>query len=262
MAVKLSPFTVWGLVKELRIAAEDTRPLLIGGPLAAQLEKELSRGGEPGAVRVGGRVEDAAVLVRILAGAPTDEDKEELRAAKRAKVPVVVVQTGTEVFDVPYVLATDIVMCSPGTGFPVDEIARAVAARLGESGTGLAAKLPVIREPLSEALIEKFSRQNGIAAVAIFIPGADFPVLTLNQIRLVLRLAAAHGVEVDQQRLPEVLATLGAAFGFRAVARRLLGYVPVAGWLVKGGVAYAGTRAVGEAAHRYFHQVAGAEPAG
>ena len=169
-------------------------------------------------------------------------------------------QTGTEVFDIPYVLATNVVMCSPGSGFPVEEIARAVAARLGEAGTGLAARLPVVREPLSEALIEKFSRQNAIVGVAIFIPGADFPVLTLNQIRLVLRLAAAHGVEIDQERVPEVLATLGAAFGFRAVARRLVGSVPVAGWLVKGSVAYAGTRAVGEAAHRYFHSGGRAGP--
>lgn len=261
MPAKLNPFVLWGLVKELRVAAEDTRPLMISGPLAAQLEKELSRGAAPGAVRVGGRAEDAAVLVRVLAGAPTGEDEEELRAAKRAGVPVVVVQTGTEIFDVPYVLATDVVMCSPGSGFPVEEIARAVAAGLGESGTGLAARLPVVREPLSQALIEKFSRQNAVAAVAIFVPGADFPVLTLNQIRLVLRLASAHGVEVDQQRLPEVLTTIGAAFGFRAVARRFLGAVPVAGWLVKGGVAYAGTRALGEAAHRYFHTISSAQDA-
>jgi uncharacterized protein (DUF697 family) len=77
-------------------------------------------------------------------------------------------------------------------------------------------------------------------------------VLTLNQLRLVLRLASAHGIEVDQQRLPEILATVGAGFGFRAVARQLLGTVPIAGWAVKGGVAYGGTRALGEAAHRYF----------
>jgi uncharacterized protein (DUF697 family) len=261
VAVKLNPFVIRSLLKELRVAAEDTRPLLVSGPLAAQLEKELSRGAAAGAVRVGGRVEDAAVLVRVLAGAPTEEDKEELRVAKRVRVPVVVVQTGTEFFDVPYVLATDIVMCSPGSGFPVEQIARAVAARLGESGTGLAARLPALREPLSEALIEKFSRQNAVVAVAIFVPGADFPVLTLNQIRLVLRLASAHGVEVDQERVPEVLATVGAGFGFRAVARQLVGVVPVAGWLVKGGIAYAGTRALGEAAHRYFHSVSPAQDA-
>src|SRR4029450_6894418 len=153
-------------------------------------------------VRVDGSPEDAAVLVRVLAGAPTPEDEKVLRAADRADVPVSVVQTGTGILDIPYVLATEVVMCSPGSGFPVGEIAQTVAARLGESGTGLAARLPVVREPLSEVLIEKFSRQNAIAAVAIFIPGADFPVLTLKQMRLVLRLGYRPGVGVDQEAWP------------------------------------------------------------
>ncbi len=261
MAKTLSPFAVWGLLRELKIAADDTKPLVVSGPLAEQLAKELSRDAAPGGVRVGGRVEDADCLIRVLAGAPTKEDEAELKAAKRAKIPVVAVQTGTEDFDVPYVLATDVVTCHPGQGFPVEEIANAVAARLGEAGTGLAARLPVLREPLCRGLIESFSRKNGVLAVAIFVPGADFPVLTLNQIRLVLRIAAAHGVEVDQQRLPEVLATVAAGLGFRAVARQVLGAIPVAGWLVKGGIAYGGTRALGEAAMRYFESVAQPAPA-
>jgi uncharacterized protein (DUF697 family) len=252
MAKKLSPWVVWGLVKELRTAAEDTRPIQVSGALASQLEKELARGAAPGAVRSGGRIEDASVLVRVLAGAPTEEDERELREAKRAKVPVVAVQTGAEAFDIPYVLATDVVMCKPGAGFPVEEIAAVVAARLGEAGTALASRVPVLRAPVCAELIERFSRQNGIIGVAVFLPGADFAVLTLNQIRLVLRLASAHALEIDQSRLPEVLATVGAGFGFRAVARQVLGAVPVAGWVVKGGIAYAGTRALGEAAHRYF----------
>ena len=258
---RLHPLAVWSLVRELRIAAEDTKPLVVSGPLATQLEKELARGATPGAVRVDGRVEGADCVIRILAGAATPEDEQVLKATKRAKVPAVVVQTGTEDFDVPYVLATDVVKCRPGAGFPVAEIAAAVAARLGEAGTGLAARLPVLREPLSEQLIESFARKNGILGVAIFIPGADFPVLTLNQIRLVLRLAAAHGVDVDQQRLPEVLATVAAGFGFRAFARQLLGTVPVGGWAIKGGVAYTGTRALGEAAQRYFQAVTKERPA-
>lgn len=251
MAKLLSPMAVWGLVRELRITAQETRPLAVSGPLAEQLAKELSRGAAPGAVRVGGS-DGAACLIRNLAGAPTEEDERELKAAKRAKVPAVVVQTGTEDFDIPYVLATDVVKCRPGAGFPVEEIAAAVAARLGEAGTGLAARVPELRRPLCHELIESFSRRNGILAVAIFVPGADFPVLTLNQIRLVLRIGAAHGVEVDQKRLPEVLATVAAGLGFRAVARQLLGAIPFAGWAVKGGIAYGGTRALGEAAIRYF----------
>lgn len=249
---KLNPMAVWGVLKELRSVAEDVRPLVVTGTLASQLAKELARDGVPGAVRTGEPLEDAAALVHVLGGLPGAEDVRILRAAKRAKAPTIVVQTGTEVHDVPYVLPTDVVACPPGAGFPVAEISRALAARLGDRGAALGARLPVLREAVCEALIERFSRQNGVAGAAIFVPGADFPVLTLNQLRLVLRLAAAHGVEVDQKRLPEILATLGAAVGFRAVARQLLGAVPVAGWLVKGGIAYVGTRALGEAAHAYF----------
>ena len=78
------------------------------------------------------------------------------------------------------------------------------------------------------------------------------PVLTLNQARLVLRIGQAYGREVDQSRLPELLGVVGAGFGFRTVARELLDFVPFAGWAAKGAVAYAGTKAVGEAARRYF----------
>ena len=85
-------------------------------------------------------------------------------------------------------------------------------------------------------------------------------MLTLNQLRLVLRLASAHGVEVDQSRVPEMLATIGAGLGFRTLARQLLGAVPFAGWAVKGAIAYAGTRAVGEAARGYFASVAQPAP--
>jgi uncharacterized protein (DUF697 family) len=153
---------------------------------------------------------------------------------------------------IPYVLATDVVRVPAGSGFPVDEIARAVAHRLGEEATSLAARLPVLRRPLAEELTGRFARRSALVGVAVFVPGADFPVLTLQQLRLVLRIGAAHGEELDAERLPEVLAVIGGALAFRAASRQLLAVVPVAGWIVKGAVAYTGTRALGEAATRYF----------
>ena len=109
----------------------------------------------------------------------------------------------------------------------------------------------MLREPL-RGLIEA-SRARTRRAVAIFVPGADFPVLTLNQLRLVLRLAAVHGARSTSSACRRCSATIGAGFGFRR-SRAAARAVPVAGWAVKGTVAYAGTRAVGEAALRYFAQ--------
>jgi uncharacterized protein (DUF697 family) len=73
-------------------------------------------------------------------------------------------------------------------------------------------------------------------------------------VRMVLRLAAAYGERIDRERAVELLAVLGAGFGLRAAARQALAFVPVAGWAVKGGIAYAGTRALGRAAIAYFER--------
>ena len=99
----------------------------------------------------------------------------------------------------------------------------ALARDLGEAATPLAARLPVLRGAVCDELIRKFSRQNGVVGVAVFVPGADMPVLTLNQVRLVLRIADAYGFEIDRERMPEVLGVIGSGFGFRALARKAIG---------------------------------------
>jgi uncharacterized protein (DUF697 family) len=242
---KLGPLTLLSLVREVRRGSGDQRPLAVAGAreLLPIIARQLREGGDPSAV-VEGRIENAAVLVWV---GPPDEDQ--LRAANRAGVPVIAISDSDEI---PYVLATDIVHVPPGQGFPIDEIAHAVARKLGEDGTALAARLPVLRRAVCDELIRTFARKNAIIAAAIFIPGVDLPVLTLNQARLVLRIALAYGQEIDKDRGLELLAVLGVGFGLRTVARELLDLVPVAGWAVKGAVAYAGTRALGEAAVRYF----------
>jgi uncharacterized protein (DUF697 family) len=261
-ALPLKPLAVWGVVNELRHAATDERALAVDGAreLAVALRRELARGGDPAAIVGAGELERAAALVYVLAGPPSEDDERTLKAAHRAKAPVVCVAAAPGLERVPYVLPTDVVRVPPGAGFPLEEVARALAHRLGESATPLAARLPVLRQAVCRELISSFARKNGIVGVAVFLPGADLPVLTLNQIRLVLRIAAAHGVEVDAARLPELLGVIGAGLGFRALARAALGAVPVAGWALKGAIAYAGTKAVGEAAVRYFERAAAATP--
>ncbi len=256
MPFGLRPGAVVGLVRELRAVSATLEPIQVSGVLAEQLALELRAGGDARLVRIDGDPARAALLVVVLGGAAREEDERLLRAASRARTPTIAVQAGRDLdVDVPYVLATDVVPCPPGEGFPVEEIARAIAHRLGEEGTALAARLPILRGAVCRELISSFSRRNGLVGAAVFVPGADLPVLTLNQLRLVLRIAAAHGVEVGEQRAPEILATIGSGLALRALAREVLAIVPIAGWALKGGLAYAGTRALGEAALRRFADV-------
>jgi uncharacterized protein (DUF697 family) len=256
----LKPGAVLGILKELRTAAEADKPLVVAGAreLVAVLVRELTQGGVASAVREQEPIEDAAAVVHVIAGRVDDADEKVLKQAAKARVPVVVVAAGPtdprKVAHMRYVLDQNVVRVGAATALPIEEIATRLARALGEAGTPLAARLPVLRRPVCEELIRKFSRQNGFVGVAFFLPGADLPVLTLNQVRLVLRIADAYGFEIDKERLPEVLGVLGSGFGFRALARRGVELVPVLGWALKGAVAYTGTRALGEAAMRYFER--------
>jgi uncharacterized protein (DUF697 family) len=251
----VKPTKVLGILKELRVSADTDRPLVVTGAreLVSVLTRELTRGGVAAAVREQGPVEGGIALVHILAGAVDDDDERVLKEAAHVRIPIIVV-TRDDPGHIPYVLDQNLVRVDPGNALPVEEIATRLARALGEAATPLAARLPVLRRPVCEELIRKFSRQNGFIGVVFFIPGADLPVLTLNQIRLVLRIADAYGFEIDKERLPEVLAVIGSGFGFRALARHGVALVPLVGWMLKGGIAYAGTRALGEAAVRYFER--------
>lgn len=249
------PGLILGVLGELRTAAKKNEPLVVSGApeLAGVLHRELTRGGVAGAVREQGPIEGAAAVVHVLAGALEADDERLLKEAARMRIPILVVVAGPgKVGHVPYVLDENVVRVGRGSGFPVEKIAKRLAKMLGEAGTPLAAHLPVLRRAVCEELIRRFSRQNAIIGVVVFLPGADLPVLTLNQVRLVLRIADAHGFEVDRERLPEVLGVVASGLGFRALARKTVGFVPLVGWAVQGAVAYTGTRAIGEAALRYF----------
>lgn len=267
MALPLKPMAAFALLREFKAISQESPTLAVAGAeaLAATLRRELVRGGDPTAVVAGWQ--GAAGLVWVQAGPLSEADRAELQAANAGKVPIVAVvvagdaaasgtarATATAVsaeLRLPYVLATDHVPVGPGEAFPVGEIARALGRRVGERSSGLAARLPALREGICESLVKNAAKRNAMVGSAIPVPGADLPLLALTQVRLVLRIAHAHGEPVDTKRLPELLGVVVGGVGLRGIARQFAGSIGP-GWLVKGAIAYGGTRAIGEAAIRYF----------
>ena len=239
---------IFGLVRELKKVAEAVGEVAVGGApaQASELRRALADGGDASVVRAAPSKETAA-FVYVLAGPPGAPELRDLREASRKGVPIVAVTEDTTT-PIPYVLATNVVHPSEG----VAGVAEALASVLGELAAPLAGKLPVLRAPVSSKLIESYARRNALIGAAVFIPGADMPVMTLNQMALVMRLAAAHGVESERKRVLELASVLGTGLGFRYVGRSLLGLIPVAGFAVRAGVGYTGTKAVGEAAVKYY----------
>jgi len=132
----------------------------------------------------------------------------------------------------------------------------------------LARRIPAFRATVAGVLTSEVSLKNAKVAVVSALPGVvpmldvflpatalgDMAILTRNQAELILRIAAAYGLPINlKARMKELLPVVGSAFGWRAVARELIGMVPGGvGVVAKGAVAYAGTYSVGKAATIYY----------
>lgn len=116
----------------------------------------------------------------------------------------------------------------------------------------IAANFPFARKALAEKIVKETSKQNALVGGVTLVPGADMPVMTLNQAKMVLQIAAAYGQEMGPERVKELAGVIGGGFALRAVARNVIGVVPALGWAVKAGIGYSGTMAMGKAVIEYF----------
>lgn len=111
-----------------------------------------------------------------------------------------------------------------------------------------------MRRPLSMEAVRFTSMQNAGVGLVAFIPGADLPIMTLNQAKMVLQIAAAYGQPLTLERAKELACVVGGGFACRAAARQLVGVIPALGWAIKAAVGYTGTSAMGHAAIEYFER--------
>jgi len=264
-------------LREIGEAAEGVGPIILCGrssPVeqvrAALLEAKLSNTSAVEAyairrLRPDDRDQLRRASVVVYGGEAThrldDETRADLEVVGRLGRPLVVLLEGVdlpmdasvEAARVRGVEPENVVAVKRGH-FPEKRVLHEIAKKAGHSGPALAARLPALRKAVVESIIETASRRNAVIAAAIWIPGADLPVLAAVEMRMVLQIGVCYGVEIGPDRAVELLTLLGAGFGLRAAARELLDVVPIAGWVVKGGVAYTGTLALGRAAVEYFER--------
>ncbi len=180
--------------------------------------------------------------------AESEEDARELRgqaAASQTAVPAIEPE--------PLPLDT-IVEADFSLQRPFDELGLWISKNAPAKRASLAEQFPFMRWPMGQELTRQAAIKNAAIGLVFLMPGADMPVITLNQIQLVLQIAGIYGEPLDMGRAVELAAVVAGAFGFRALARELSDAVPVLGWGIKSGVAYTGTLTVGQAALEYFDE--------
>jgi hypothetical protein len=126
------------------------------------------------------------------------------------------------------------------------------------------------RKPAAHHVIRTVAKENALFCLATALPdivpslasipwavgefGSDAAFLTMNQIRMAFQIAAASDRHVGyREQKSEIASIVAGAFGWRALARELVGKVPFGGGLIpKAGIAYAGTFAVGVSLERLY----------
>lgn len=148
-----------------------------------------------------------------------------------------------------------------------DALRGRVFAHMVEASKGVEIAVGRRLPPLRETVAAKLTRDaaNNALKVALasavvdhvpvfgvilgaFASAGDMVAITGLQMMLLLHIQAAYGKDPDVQRMWQLLPVIGGGFGWRSLARELVGFVPVAGIAIKGAIAYAGTIVVGEGA--------------
>jgi len=125
-------------------------------------------------------------------------------------------------------------------------------SRMEKLRTALGHNFEFVRRAVARDAVRRCAWQNAAIGIVVFVPGADMPLMTMNQGRMLLQIAAAYGQPLETERIKELAAVVAGGFLFRTFARELVGLIPGFGWAVKGGIAYSGTLAMGSAAIAYF----------
>jgi hypothetical protein len=156
-------------------------------------------------------------------------------------------------------------------GEPERTVEQIVSAR-DDLELALARNFYPFRKPVVDRIITSVARENGIFAVASALPNvipsvlelpwavgefaSDTAFITMNQVRMAFLVAAASDKPVGyDKQMAELISIAAGAFGWRALARELVGFIPLGGGLIpKGAIAFAATYVVGKGLE-HFHGV-------
>jgi uncharacterized protein (DUF697 family) len=197
---------------------------------------------------------DASADVVIALAGPRGTVAPSLARARERAIPAVAVGLDEDRDQLASRLSHPVLDCVADTDVDrmTDKLGHWLADRVPGKRVALAANFAFVRRAVAEEAVKATSFQNAVIGGVVIIPGADLPLMTANQAKMVMQIAAVYGEPLGAERVKEIASVVGGAFVLRAVARQFVGLVPGFGWAIKAGIGYSGTLAMGYAAIEYF----------
>jgi len=195
-----------------------------------------------------------------------------LSAQRRAESARMLIRDGRGNCDVAIYESS---LLRPANAFSFDpeqpeECVRQILRSRDDLSLPLARQFYPFRKPAAFQLIRAIAKENALFSLATALPdvvpslaslpwaigefGSDTAFLTGNQIRMTFMLAAGSDrLPGYREQRNEIASIIAGAFGWKALARELVGKVPFGGGLIpKAGIAWAGTFVVGLSLERLY----------
>ncbi len=222
-----------------RFVVETVRDALVPQTTAALVRVERLEAA-PSAPRA-----DTDVVLVLTSG--SDHLQQAVQELVVAGAPVAVIAESS--VEVPFI-ASDTPMLglitATDASYLRESLARWILDRT-EKDVAFAANFPFMRVAAANRIITSCALTNMATGALVFIPGADFPVMTVAEVGMVLQLSAIFGYKLEPERGYEVAAVVGAGLVMRLAARGLCRLTPRLSFVVKALVAAAGTYGIGRA---------------
>lgn len=110
-----------------------------------------------------------------------------------------------------------------------------------DKAVAFAASYSFCRQTLIDSLVLLCAAQNAAVGAVDIIHGSDFPIMTVNQLKLALSIAAASGRSLSPAFLIDTALVLACGLSWRQLARVLSNILPIGNWLGRGAMGFAGT---------------------
>lgn len=151
-----------------------------------------------------------------------------------------------------------------------EDLIHSALHRHPEAGIPLSRSFFPFRKPFIRQVISRTSRENTLFSLTTALPdvipnvielpwavaefASDTAFLTMNQVKMAFLIAAASDREIGyREQKSEIATVIGSAFGWRALAKQIVGKIPFGGGLIaKAAVAYAGTKVLGLSLDQFY----------
>ena len=114
-----------------------------------------------------------------------------------------------------------------------------------------ATAFPFARAAQVKNIAADTSFQNAVTGAIFFIPGADFPIMTLNELKMLVQIERAYGYSPDKQIVLEAAVVIICGFMAKCFASGMCKSFPMLKWVIKTGTALLTTLVMGHFMNAY-----------